>query len=328
MADGHPEIFVGSRQLKVKDETKGISFPVLVQYPTQEPSTPTAFGPYVMDVCPDAKIIEGRFPLVVISHGNGGSHLLYRTIGTHLAKNGYIVASVEHYGNNRNNNELENTTENLMNRPRHIILAIDAMLSDDEFCRNIAPNRIAMIGHSMGGYTALALAGGIPRTREGQRVEVPTDPRIRAIVLLAPGAGWFMNSLDKVTIPILTLTAEHDAITPAWNAEVVLKSIPHRSQVTFSQIKNAGHFPFLRPFPDTMKNPNFPPSTDPIGFDRDELHTRLPTYILDFLDEKLSVSSTQEEGLRAKSLSLSRAIFCCTAQPSWPRFPPPRQVWH
>ena len=80
MADGHPEIFVGSRQLKVKDETKGISFPVLVQYPTEEPSTPTAFGPYVMDVCPDAKIIEGRFPLVVISHGNGGSHLLYRTM--------------------------------------------------------------------------------------------------------------------------------------------------------------------------------------------------------------------------------------------------------
>ena len=292
MADGHPEIFVGSRQLKVKDETKGISFPILVQYPTQEPSTPTAFGPYVMDVCPDAKIIEGRFPLVVISHGNGGSHLLYRTIGTHLAKNGYIVASVEHYGNNRNNNELENTTENLMNRPRHIILAVDAMLSDDELCRNIAPNKIAMIGHSMGGYTALALAGGIPRTREGQRVEVPTDPRIRAIVLLAPGAGWFMNSLDKVTIPILMLTAEHDAITPAWNAEVVLKSVPHRSQVTFREIRNAGHFSFLSPFPDTMKNPNFPPSTDPAGFDRDEFHTRLPLDILDFLDEKLGVDST------------------------------------
>ncbi len=276
MANRQAEVFVGSRQMQVKDEVQGISFPVLAHYPTREPSTPTAFGPYVMDVCPEANITEGQFPLALISHGNGGSHLLYRTISTHLAKNGYIVASVEHYGNNRNNNELENTTENLINRPRHITLAIDAMLSDDKFRSGVEPNKIAVIGHSMGGYTALALAGGVPRTREGQKVEVTSDPRIKAIVLLAPGAGWFMNSLDKVTVPILMLTAEHDPITLAWNAEVVLKSIPHRSQVIFREVKNAGHFSFLSPFPDTMKNPHFLPSTDPEGFDRDEFHTRLP----------------------------------------------------
>lgn len=290
MDNKQAELFVGSRQMQVEDETKGISFTVLAQYPTREPSTPTAFGPYIMDVCPEANIIEGQFPLVVISHGNGGSHLLYRTISTHLAKNGYIVALVEHYGNNRNNNELENTIENLINRPRHIILAIDAMVSDNRFGKRIAPNKIAVIGHSMGGYTALALAGGIPWTREGQKVEVPSDPRIRALVLLAPGAGWFMNSLDKVTIPILMLTAEHDQITPAWNAEVVLKSIPDQSQVTFREIKNAGHFSFLSPFPDAMKNPSFLPSTDPEGFDRNRFHTQLPTEILNFLNEKLNTS--------------------------------------
>jgi poly(3-hydroxyalkanoate) synthetase len=45
--------------------------------------------------------------------------------------------------------------------------------------------------------------------------------------------GWFINSLDKVTIPILMLTAEHDQITTAWNAEVALKSIPDQPQATF-----------------------------------------------------------------------------------------------
>ena len=84
-----------------------------------------------------------------------GSHLLYRTISTHLAKNGFIVAMVEHYGNNRNNNELENTEENLILRPRHISLTIDKLLSDSFFGKHIIDDKVAVIGHSMGGYTHL-----------------------------------------------------------------------------------------------------------------------------------------------------------------------------
>jgi predicted dienelactone hydrolase len=282
------EIFVGSKQLTVKDEAKNISFPVLVHYPTYETSKPTAFGPYTMDVSPDAEMIEGKFPLIIISHGSGGSHLLYRTISTHLAKNGYIVAKLEHYGNNRNNNSLENTTENLVTRPRHVSLTIDFLLSDNWFSKNIEPNKICVIGHSMGGYTALALAGGIPRTKEGLVVEVNSDSRIKAIVLLAPGTGWFMHGLDKVTIPILMFTAEHDPITPKWNGEIVMNYVPNRSKVTFKEIENAGHFSFLSPFPEAMRNPNFLPSTDPVGFDREKFHSQFPIEILDFLNDKLN----------------------------------------
>lgn len=289
MNNKQQDFFTGSKQIQVTDETKNISFPVLLHYPSLQQTMPVAFGPYIMDVCPDAVIAEGRFPLVVISHGNGGSHLLYRTISMHLAKNGYIVAMPEHYGNNRNNNQLEHTTENLVNRPRHISLTIDAVLNENLFGNSIAAGKIAVIGHSMGGYTALALAGGIPRTREGEIIEVSQDPKVKAIVLLAPGTGWFLNSLDKVTIPVLMLTAEHDAVTPAWNAEVVLKSIPDRSLVTFRKIGNAGHFSFLSPFPDAMKSPAFLPSTDPPGFDRNEFHKQLPAEILEFLNEKLNL---------------------------------------
>ncbi|MCX2492018.1 alpha/beta fold hydrolase [Pedobacter sp. PF22-3] len=282
------DFFVGSKQLIIRDEMKNISFPVLLHYPTNEESRPIAFGPYIMNVSPDAEIIEKQFPLVIISHGNGGSHLLYRTISTHLAKNGYIVAMLEHYGNNRNNNTLENTTENLINRPRHVSLTIDFLLSDKSFSRNILQNKIGVIGHSMGGYTALALAGGIPRTKEGLVVEVASDPRVKAIVLLAPGVGWFMNSLNRVAIPILMLTAEHDPVTPKWNGEIVINCISDKSKLTFKEIENAGHFSFLSPFPATMKNVNFLPSTDPTGFDREKFHEELPIDILDFLNENLN----------------------------------------
>lgn len=279
--------YVGCKEIQIRDESKDIFFKVLVQYPTKEPSAPIAFGPYTMDACMNAKLLEGGFPLVLISHGSGGSHLLYRTISTHLAKNGFIVAMVEHYGNNRNDNELENTKENLILRPKHISLTIDKLLSDSFFGKHIINDKVAVIGHSMGGYTALALAGGIPRTREGKKIETTSDQRIKAIVLLAPGAGWFMNGLDNVTIPILMLTAEHDSITPAWNAETVLKSIPNESLVTFRQVANAGHFSFLSPFPESMRNPKFLPSTDPEGFEREKFHVQLPKEILAYLNKEL-----------------------------------------
>jgi predicted dienelactone hydrolase len=280
-------VFVGSRQLQVTDKTKGVSFPVLVQYPTHQSSIATAFGPYIMDVSPDATIIAGQFPLVVISHGNGGSHLLYRSISMHLARNGYIVALPEHYGNNRNNNALENTDENLIIRPKHISLTIDELLSENCLGKSIDAHKIAVIGHSMGGYTALALAGGIPRTRTGQVIAVTADARVRAIVLLAPGTGWFMHSLGQVYIPILMLTAEHDGITPDWNAEIVLNGVPDPSKVHFRKVTNAGHFSFLSPFPAAMKHPGFLPATDPPGFDREQFHQELPMEILAFLNSEL-----------------------------------------
>jgi predicted dienelactone hydrolase len=282
-------MFVGSREMQITDEVKDISFPVLVMYPTEGPSSLKFFGPYAIDVSPNAPIVVGEFPLIIVSHGGGGSHLLYRTITTYLAKNGYIVAMLEHPGNNRNNNELENTYENLVNRPRHVRSTIDAVSLDSMFSRCIQSNNVAIIGHSMGGYTALAVAGGIPWSETRQKVDVVPDPRVRALVLLAPATAFFIpdDSLSNVTVPILMLVAEHDPFTPRWQADVVLDRVPDRSQVTYRVIANAGHFSFLSPFPPQMRNASFRPSTDPEGFDRDKFHEQLPIEVLEYIDERL-----------------------------------------
>lgn len=283
--------FTGSKQFQVTDAINDLSFPVLVQYPTHQASEPTRFGPYTMDVCVDAKIADGQFPLVVISHGNGGSPFVYRTISTFLAKNGYIVAMLEHYGNNRNNNQLEKSLENLQYRPRHVRLTIDFLISEPGFGPSLSADKIGVIGHSLGGYTALAIAGGQAWTQAGQAVTVQNDPRVKALVLMAPAAAYFIpeQALTQVAVPILLLIGEHDQITPKkWTADVVLNGVPDPSKVTVKTIENAGHFSFISPFPPALQSPNFPPSTDPEGFDRAAFHEQLPLEILDFLNEKLN----------------------------------------
>jgi len=108
-------------------------------------------------------------------------------------------------------------------------------------------------------------------------------------VLVAPATGWYLpeGSLRQVTVPILLLLAEHDKFTPGWNADLVLAGVPDRAQVTCRVVANAGHFSFLSPFPRTLQRPDFLPSLDPEGFDRERFHQQLSGELLGFLDDKL-----------------------------------------
>lgn len=280
---------VGTREMRITDLDGNITFPALVMYPTNVPSTPVMFGPYAIETSPDAPVAKGRYPLVVVSHGNGGWHLLYRSITTHLARNGYVVAMLEHAGNNRNDNSLEGTHANLVNRPKHLSLTIDAVIGDAELGACVMPECVGVIGHSIGGYTALAVAGGAPWSERREPVEVVPDARVRGLVLLAPATAWYTpeGSLRDVNLPILMLIAEHDPYTPRWQAEIVLNGVADRDLVTLRVVPNAGHFSFLSPFPAAMRVPGFLPATDPAGFDREKFHEELPGEVLEFLERRL-----------------------------------------
>ncbi|HEY2206410.1 MAG TPA: alpha/beta fold hydrolase [Pseudonocardia sp.] len=280
----------GYRLERVPDPVGGGSIPVLVLYPTRAPERPTALGRYSEQVAPDAPVAGGDRPLVVVSHGSGGSPLLHRTLAAHLARHGYVVALPEHPGNNRDDNSLAGTARLLAERPRQLRLVVDRLLTDRDLAPE--PGRVALVGHSLGGYTALAAAGGLPRAfdretadRQARAVPVVPDPRAAALVLLAPAAAWFGHpgALGEVNLPIRMFTAEHDRLTPPWHADVVRAGVPDGRRVEHTVVAGAGHYSFLSPFPAALVAPTFPPSWDPPGFNRARFHDTLDAEVLDFL---------------------------------------------
>jgi pimeloyl-ACP methyl ester carboxylesterase len=96
-----------------------------------------------------------------------------------------------------------------------------------------------VIGHSIGAYTALAVAGGKPWAaphetpdRQPLPVRVQPDSRVSALALLMPATFWFVtDSLKEVNIPILIRTGSRDAITPSFHAETIIRGVADPSLV-------------------------------------------------------------------------------------------------
>lgn len=280
----------GLREITIADADLGLTFPAVVQYPAAHAGPDTQIGPYTFASTRDAAPAEGRFPLVIISHGGGGSHLLYRTIATHLAANGFVVVAPEHAGNNRRENTLQHSPENVVRRVNHLSLTIDAVLTDPLLGAHVDAAAVAAIGHSIGGTAVLAMAGGVPWSRERVPLDVVPDERVRAVVLLAPATEWYQapDSLSGVCLPLLVYAGSLDTMTPVWQAELVANGVDQSKPATVVIVEGAGHYAFLSPFPTQMNTPTFPPAQDPPGFNREQFHARLAPEIGDFLRAHLT----------------------------------------
>ncbi|MET0266600.1 MAG: alpha/beta hydrolase [Duganella sp.] len=294
-------VVCGCRLLEVDDVVQKAVIPLALLYPAQASAVEStaSFGPYQIAVARDAQPASapaaGAWPLVVVSHGNAGTPWAYRELAKHLVQAGFVVAMPAHTGNTRHDNNRANTAANLANRPRHIRLVIDSVADDTLLGALVDTAGTAVIGHSIGGYTALAVAGGKPwtgpwerKTHPPQPVPVTPDARVRSLVLLAPATGWYIpGALADVRLPILMVTGDQDVNTPSGHALNVLAGVAEPSLVEHKVYRGAGHFSFMSKFPPEMTKPEFHPSQDPPGFDRGDIQQELFADITVFLRRTL-----------------------------------------
>jgi predicted dienelactone hydrolase len=111
---------------------------------------------------PGAVMMPGEHPLILISHGTGGHRFNQFYLSEFLAAHGYIVIAVQHPGNCTGDNSDALLLKNLWNRPKDVSFVVDQALKEPGLAEHISRNRIGVIGHSLGGYTALTLIGAKP----------------------------------------------------------------------------------------------------------------------------------------------------------------------
>jgi len=105
------------------------------------------------------------WPVVLISHGTGGSAAGMGWLGCRLAARGYVGIAVDHHGNTAGEPYLPEGFLCWWERARDLSLALDRLSRDGPLAGRLDETQTFAAGFSLGGYTALALAGAITDMR-------------------------------------------------------------------------------------------------------------------------------------------------------------------
>ncbi|WP_190702509.1 alpha/beta hydrolase [Nodosilinea sp. FACHB-141] len=203
---------------------------------------------------------DSHGPLVVISHGFGADRRFFAYLAEHLASHGLTVVSVEHPGSNvaallslppddlpeaAAQSRILPATE-FLDRPRDISYVLDRLERLNTYSYSLRDrlntDEVAFIGHSLGGYTGLALAGAALDLRSLEAYcqtlnpvnvspadwlqcaaqDLPVkyanlrDDRITQLIVANPLTGVLFGEtgLSRVRVPTLVLAGTHDTVTP------------------------------------------------------------------------------------------------------------------
>lgn len=154
---------VGFAPIEIHDPVNGGNMPGYVFYPSAPSTAVTWIGPYELHAKRGAAAIPGAKPLVVISHGHGGSDLGHHDLAVYLASHGFVAATLQQPKDNYKDISGTGTPDVMIGRPLQVEATIGMLLHDSHWKSLIDPNKIGVAGFSAGGYTALMLVGAVPR---------------------------------------------------------------------------------------------------------------------------------------------------------------------
>jgi predicted dienelactone hydrolase len=299
---------VGFQHFTIPDP-QGAPLEVGVWYPTDATPKPEPLELGGQTVARDAPLKGERLPLILMSHGHGGSYAGHSDTAMALAEAGFVAAAVTHNGDNWQ--DTTRATE-AWERPRQLKVLADYMLADWRGHERIDPKRVGAFGFSAGGFTVLAAAGGEPdlarfvqhcrerpafedcRITAAQKLDVtrkiawPHDPRVRAIVVAAPGIGFAFGKtgLANVRVPVQLWRAEDDPVLPhPFYAEAVRQDLPTPPEMHV--VPHAGHYDFISPCPPRMAERLPEICVSEPGFDRTAFHKQFDAAVVGFFRRTL-----------------------------------------
>jgi predicted dienelactone hydrolase len=226
---------------EVRRNSENRSFPVDIYLPVLPPDAPVS-----------------NAPLIVISHGLGSDRSTYAYLAQQFASYGFAVAVPEHPGSSAqqiqslisgSSNQVTAPTE-FVDRPLDIHYLLDQLTTlsqtDPRFIGRMNLNQVGVIGQSLGGYTALALAGGeinqnqlaqdckngdtlnLSLLLQCRALALPPEPsfrddRVKAIVAINPIGSSLLGKTDlsKIQIPVLIISGTADTVAPSLLEQIL-----------------------------------------------------------------------------------------------------------
>lgn len=192
----------------------------------------------------DARVREGKFPVVFFSHGNGGTRTQNTFWCDYLASHGYVIVSADHTANARvtiikgkpiiyQNDQRENSA---VDRPKDMSFLLDQMTlwnggADSRFSGKLDLTKPVAAGMSFGSWTAIVTAD--------------KDPRFKSVIAMSSAPEEHTN----LTVPSLYMLGTEDRTIKAQGNERIRSAFSKHTRDGFLlELKNGGHYSFTDVF--------------------------------------------------------------------------------
>ncbi|MCG8326024.1 MAG: hypothetical protein MI974_00005 [Chitinophagales bacterium] len=318
---------IGQQSYEFVDEERQRPLLVEVWYPTHDTLTTVSSNAKEIfkkiQSIPDANISEGKFPLLIVSHGTGGNRFSLTWLIDKMVREGYIVVSLGHYGNT-SFHKLPREFVKWWERAIDVQFVLDEVLANEGLKHHIDPSKIGGVGFSLGGYTNIALAGGIvdrtyhagddenkgrtlppefPETDEvidfendslildsyhkyGDKVK---DDRIKAFFVMAPAVGFGFHSekqTENIKAPIYIVAGKGDTNTPIEHNALNYHNLIATSDLHLFDEK-VDHYVFLNEATEFGKTILPHITIDAEGVDRRQIHEQTTQLAINFFSKHL-----------------------------------------